>query len=59
MKVYVSKNCEHCYGRGCVCEEDMNSLPEEYLLSEAEYQELPPQEKDNWVMVSTCSCGLD
>ena len=56
MKVYVPKNCEHCYGRGCVCEEDMNSLPPEYLLSEAEYQQLPSQEKEKWVIVSTCGC---
>ncbi len=41
MKVYVPKNCEHCYGRGCVCEEDMNYLPPEFLLSEEEYQQLP------------------
>ena len=56
MKVYVPKNCEHCYGRGCVCEEDMNYLPPEYLLSEEEYQQLPSQEKEKWVIVSTCGC---
>jgi hypothetical protein len=59
MKVYVPKNCEHCYGRGCVCEEDMNSLPPEFLLSEEDYQQLPSREKENWIIVSTCGCAQD
>ncbi len=37
----------------------MNSLPADYLLSEAEYQELSPQEKEDWVLVSTCGCKQD
>lgn len=57
MRVYVPKNCEHCYGRGCICEEDMNYLPVDFLLTEAEYEALPPEEKENWVMVTTCGCA--
>jgi hypothetical protein len=37
----------------------MNSMPPEFLLSEEEYQQLPSQEKDQWVVVSTCGCVQD
>jgi hypothetical protein len=37
----------------------MNYLPPEYLLSEEEYQQLPSQEKEKWVIVSTCGCLQD
>jgi hypothetical protein len=59
MKIYVPKNCEHCYGQGCLCEEDMTNLSLDYLLSEEDYQQLSPQEKEDWILVSTCGCKQD
>jgi hypothetical protein len=59
MKIYVPKNCEHCYGQDCLCEEDMNNLPLDYLLSEEDYQQLSPKEKEDWILVSTCGCKQD
>jgi hypothetical protein len=37
----------------------MNYMPPEFLLSEEEYQQLPSQEKDQWVMVCTYGCTQD
>jgi hypothetical protein len=34
-------------------------MPPEFLLSEEEYQQLPSQEKEKWVVVSTCGCLQD
>jgi hypothetical protein len=37
----------------------MTNLPLDYLLSEEDYQQLSPQEKEDWILVSTCGCKQD
>jgi len=45
---YINKNCEIYLGEKNTYREDMTSLPLDCIITEEEYNELPPEKKKNY-----------
>ena len=59
MPLYVHCACEQCYPHPmCVIAEDMNYLPEDCILTQEEYDQLPVEEKKHWQPICESACKL-
>ncbi|MFP3867885.1 MAG: hypothetical protein ACLFUU_06960 [Desulfobacteraceae bacterium] len=59
MALYVHCACEQCYPHpDCVIVEDMNSLPEDCILTQEEYDQLPEEEKKLWQPICESACRV-